>query len=899
MNVAAGTRLGRYVIRSKIGAGGMGEVYRARDDKLNRDVAIKVLPVEFSQDGNRLWRFEQEAQAAGSLNDPNILAVYDVGTHDDAPYVVSELLEGESLKDRLHDGAITQRKVIDYAVQVAHGLAAAHEKGIVHRDLKPDNIFITKEDHIKILDFGIAKLVEPVSDAVGQTDIATRKVHTNPGTAIGTPGYMSPEQVRGQKVDHRSDIFSFGAVLYEMLSGQRAFRGESAVETLNAILKDEPKEIATADGKISPAIERIVWHCLEKSPERRFQSATDIAFALESLSGSSGVSSETVTAVASLPARRRISKHLPWIVSAILFIALVALLPVVATHLREAPAEVRAVRSFIPSPEKASFEFVGLTGGPLTMSPDGRRVAFAARTGDGKRLLWVRSLDALTAQALTGTEGASFPFWSPDSRFIGFFADGKLKKIEASGGPALTLCEAPQGRGGTWNRDGMIVFAPNSAGALQQVSASGGVSSAVTKLDEVRGEVNHRWPSFLPDSRHFLYLGRTVPFGESETNAIYVGSLESKESKLLFPANSNVVYAQGYLLFVRENTLMAQPFDAKRLATMGDAFPVAEQIQYEANLTRGVFAVSENGVLAYQTGDVGRGSQLTWFDRTGKQVGALGDPAPYGDLKLSPDGKRVAAEIRELQFGHRDLWLYDVARGTRTRFTFDPSGAGFAAWSADGSHTIFASNRQGHSDIYQKASNGVGSEEVLLQDNLNKINPSCSSDGRFLLFSIVAPKTGHRDLWVLPLSGDRKPFPFLQSGFGSGFGQFSPDGNWVAYSSTESGRPEIYVAPFPGPGSKRQISTAGGLFPRWRADGKEIFYLAPDNKFIAAEVNPHGATLEVGAVLPLFEVRPSLSDGYPYDVTADGQRFLVNTVVEQKASAPITLVINWTADLKK
>ncbi len=905
MALTPNTRLGRYEIRSQLGAGGMGEVYHARDEKLNRDVAIKVLPASLSQDGDRLLRFEQEAQAAGALNHPNILAVYDVGTHDGAPYIVAELLEGEELREQLNDGALTSRKAIEYAQQIAQGLAAAHEKGITHRDLKPENLFVTTDGRVKILDFGLAKLRPQRNESVS-SEIDTRKQITDPGTVMGTVGYMSPEQVRGHDADHRSDIFSFGSILYEMLAGQRAFRRETMAETMTAILKEEPPELSETNVKISPTLEKIVRRCLEKKPERRFHSASDLAFALEALSMPSG-SQATAAVLPSVTESQGGSDRLAlfrnarvaWIAAGVFFLlALLATLSFIIAYFRRAPVEVRAVRSFILPPEKSSFDFLGRNGGPLTVSPDGRRLAFVATTAEGKRLLWVRSLDTLSAQALTGTEGASFPFWSPDSRFIGFFAEGKLKKIEASGGPSLTLCDAPDGRGGTWNRDGVIVFAPSGPGALQRVSASGGVASAVTKLDEARGEVGHRWPCFLPDGQHFLYLGKTVAVGETEKNAIYVASLESQKSKLLLHANSNVAYAQGYLLFVRQTTLMAQPFDAARLEMVGDAFPIAEQVQYEPGFTRGVFSVSENGVLAYQTGAVVSNSQFAWFDRSGKSLGMLGDQALYSLLRLSPDGKRAAVMIADAQTGRSDIWLYDVARGLRTPFTFDP-GKGIAPfiWSPDGSHIVFTSNRKGHFDLYQKAADGAGSEELLLESSLDKYPSSFFPDGRFLLYYTNDPKT-RTDLWVLPLSGDQKPFPFLPTEFIETNGQFSPDGRWIAYESDESRRREIYVAPFPGPGGKRQISTAGGSYPRWRGDGKEIFYLALDNKLMAAEVNGQGATLEVGAVRPLFEARPA-GAGNVYDVTADGQRFLVNTAVEQKVSSPITLVINWTADLKR
>jgi eukaryotic-like serine/threonine-protein kinase len=486
------------------------------------------------------------------------------------------------------------------------------------------------------------------------------------------------------------------------------------------------------------------------------------------------------------------------------------------------------------------------------------------------------------------------PFWSPDSRFLGFFAGGKLRKIEVSGGPPITVCDAPNDRGGTWSRDGVIVFEAAYPAALQKVSASGGVPTAATTLG--RGEFGHVRPFFLPDGRHFLYRVHT---NVSEVGGpLYLASLDSAEHKLLLNVDSsNVLYTQGHLLFLRETTLMAQPFDAQRLVLTGEALPIAEQIQTQNSPPSGVFSASGNGVLAYQTGTAD-GSQLVWFDRSGKQIGVLGDSAAYSDLALSPDGKRASVSIPNQAGKGRDIWLYDVARGLRTRFTFGPADQAGSLWSPDGSRIVFTSNRKGHFDLYQKASSGAGAEEVLLEDNLNKYPLSWSPDGRFILYGSKGGPTLNGLLFVLPLFGDRKPLPFLQTQFNETSGQFSPDGRWVAYQSNESDRNEVYVAPFPGPGRKWQISTAGGSAPRWRHDGSEIFYLAPDNKLMAVAVNAQGSSFDVGAVKPVFQTRIT-GFGYYYQVSADNQHFLINTTSEQAASAPITVVLNWTAGLKK
>jgi serine/threonine protein kinase/Tol biopolymer transport system component len=885
MAIAAGTKLGRYEIRSQLGAGGMGEVYRARDEKLNRDVAIKVLPAALSQDGDRLRRFEQEAQAAGALNHPNILAVYDVGTHDGAPYVVSELLEGYSLKERLGDGPLAQRKTIDYAVQVAHGLAAAHEKGIVHRDLKPDNLFVTKDDRIKILDFGLAKLVERVSEGAAQTDIATRKVQTDPGTVMGTVGYMSPEQVRGRAVDHRSDIFSFGAVLYEMLCGRRAFHGDSAVETLNAILKEEPPELTKTNPNIAPALERVIWHCLEKSPERRFQSATDVAFALESLTGVSSSGSTQATVIAA-PSRTKNRERLLWIaVTALLFFTALAF----AYFSRSQPT-THAVRLAFATPEKATLP------GEITVSPDGLRVAFTANNAEGKRLLWVRSLDSLNAQPLPGTEGAKTPFWSPDSRFIGFFAGGKLNKIDASGGRPQTLCDAPE-PGGAWNRDGVIIFSGGVSNGFFRISASGGSPTPATKLGPK--EEAHRWPYFLPDGRHFVFLGDAQ---RTEDHHLRVGSLDSPDSQILLNAVSRVAYAAGYLLFVRQGTLVAQPFDANNLKLSGEPVTIAEHVADLGNDHEFDFSVSDNGVLAYQIGNPN--SQLTWFDRTGKEIGTVGEPANYVHVALSPDERRAAVELLDADGRNGDVWLFDLSRGTPSRLTFDPQWDSSPLWSPDGTRILFCSNRSagGQVNLYEKAANGAGEDHLLLQSDGAKYALGLSKDGQLILYDNFDLKT-KEGIWILPLTGDRQPKPYLQTtDFDQAQGRLSPDGRWVAYSSNESGRWEIYVQSFPSSSDKHQISSGGGGWPLWRNDGKELFYISNDNKLMAVDIKA-GNRLESGVPKALFPMHVNLSiiSGYSlsYAVTADGQRFLINTLVEGNNPAPMTIVLNWTADLRR
>ncbi|MGH9334106.1 MAG: protein kinase domain-containing protein [Vicinamibacteria bacterium] len=879
-----GQRVGPYAIREPLGAGGMGEVYRARDTRLDRDVAIKVMPADFAQDPERLRRFKQEACSAGMLNHPNILTVHDAGIHDGLPYIVSELLEGVTLRERLAQSSMPAHRSVDFAAQIARGMAAAHEKGITHRDLKPENLLITRDGRVKILDFGLAKLRRPLAGV--ETEGTTAEARTEAGVVLGTAGYMAPEQARGQEADHRADIFAFGAILYEMLTGRRAFSGASRVEILSAILKEEPPPPPEAGPAADPWLSRVWRRCLEKNPEDRFQSARDLAFVMEALASPLRSPRD--------PARMRAlgfdslsPARFLWIAAPAVF--LLATLALVWFSPRSAPVAGEPMRFEIPPPDGAAFSSVVDRSGSSAVSPDGRRLAFIVVTKSLSQV-WLRGLDGLEARPLAGTEGVQHLFWSPDSRNIGFVADGKLKRIAAEGGAPETLCDAEgQGTTATWNRAGIILFAAGDR--IYRVSADGG-KPALVREPQHPGQ-GLFWPSFLPDGRHFLLAAGVA--GVPNRRDLHVASLDSPETTLLVTDASRAVYAPGYLLYVREGTLMAHSFDAETLRVTGDPVPIAAGLWFFRPTGSADFSLSDNGVLTYRAGAIL--SRLVFVDRRGVEIGSVGEPKNYIAPRISPDGRSVAVNAIDPRTGTSDVWIEDLVRGASTRVTFEDGIENQPIWSPDGRHIVFAANRHGAPHLHRKVVDETGSGEVLLPPGRWVQLPfDWTRDGRFIAYGDGEARTGN-DLLILPLQEGAEPIPFLRTEFHEVDAAVSPDGRWIAYASDESRRFEVSVRAFPGTGEdlKRQVSVGGGSRPRWREDGRELFYVSPDKKLMAVPMGTE-AGLQVGRPAALFQVDARENQ---YDVTPDGQRFLINLSVADAGSLPLTVVVNWPASLRR
>ncbi|HYL35168.1 MAG TPA: protein kinase [Bryobacteraceae bacterium] len=903
MSLQAGDTLGAYEILAPIGAGGMGEVYRARDVKLKRDVALKVLPDAFARDPERMARFQREAEVLASLNHPNIAAIY--GVEERA--LVMELVEGEAL-----EGPLPLETALHYAKQIAEALEAAHEKGITHRDLKPANIMITPAGVVKVLDFGLAAVAQVPGSGGDAMSSPTLTIHaTQAGMIMGTAAYMSPEQASGKPVDKRSDIWSFGVVLWEMLTGQRLFEGETISHTLAHVLT-AAIDLNRIPVTTPPAIRELLARCLDRDVRTRLQAIGEARVTIQRWLANPSAVTEA-PGPQSAPSEARSTSRLPWAVA-----ALFAVLAGVVTFLyfrKPAPAEHTLGYTIAPPGSVHSF----------AVSPDGRLVVMAAiAAGNGKRQLWLRPMDALQWQPMPSTDDARYPFWSPDSRYIAFFAEGKLRKVAASGGPSQPVCDAVDGRGGSWNRDGVIVFSPSASpdANIQRVPAAGGVPSDVTKT-----RTRYLFPVFLPDGRHFLYETAGV---SQEPNGIHFASLDGKENRRVLADVSSAVFAPasggdgaGHLLFFRENNLMALPFDPVKGQASGDVFPVAEAVSLANGNNYAPMTVSGNGVLLYWTGGtggIGGGTyQLVLYDRGGKVLEPVG---PLGNVlqpSISPDEKMIAFS-RAGAGGNRDIWLHDLVRGNERRLTTDVSTNVVPFWSPQtGDRIVFVSSRVGHpNDLYLRASSGAGQDQSLLSTPNGKIVDQWSRDGRFIVYTENDPKNKW-DLWYLPMgdsstssgsAADRKPVPFLHSGFNELQGQLSPDSRWMAYMSDVSGQREVYVQPFPSADNEIRISTAGGEQPRWRGDGKELFYLGADGKITSVAITASAGpkpSFNAGAPAPLFDAHiasGNTNSYFNYDVTADGRRFVIATngaTTSPTGAAPPPLIVrvNWNAASKK
>ena len=886
MALTPGTKLGPYEIQSPLGAGGMGEVYRARDTRLGRDVAVKILPESFAGDSERLRRFEQEARAVAALNHPNILAIHDIGEQGGAPYIVSELLEGESLRTALDRGALPVRKTVDYGVQIAHGLAAAHEKGIVHRDLKPENIFLTKDGRTKILDFGLAKLAQIPSQSSNELTLTT--LHTEAGVVMGTASYMAPEQVRGEAVDARTDIFAFGAVLYEMLCGSRAFRRDTAAETMTAVLKEDPPELSGPVRAVSSTLDRIVRRCLEKNPEERFQSARDLSFALSALSGSeTSAAARVLTAAA--PGRTRLFS---WAVAGLAMVAVAAATWFVAR--RPEPATRMQFSLAVPGEMSISH---------MAFSRDGAMLAFVSpEESSALPMLYVQRIGSSNVMPLPGTQGASYPFWSPDGAYVGFFANGKLQKIAISGGTPQVLATALAGRGGSWGSKGVIIYAADAQSPLQRINADGTGMAPVTLGIRTKEDQSHRWPMFLPDGDHFLFWAGNFSNDKNDRlSGIYLSSLEGKERKLVVLCHSSFGFDAHHLFYADEQRqLVSLVFDASNATVSGSTTVVANLVGFQPSTYWSAFTVAQKGTLIFNT-DVGAAqSALTWIDRSGKELGRIGDPAVVANPTLSPDGSRVAVDISDEKANNVDVWIESTTGAGNSRFTFDPSEEVAGVWSRDG-RTLAYRNASGDGPtLLLKPATGLERERkryTLPPTSMDDIIPnSWSLDDQQILFTHQITSGEHLEL--IPTAGG-EPTRFLTSKGSESNGQISPDGKWAAYASDESGAWEIYVTSFPGAAGKWQVSRGGGTEPRWRGDDKEIFYIAPNGMLMAVPVNG-GTTFSTGQPAPLFQIHGrapiSSTDVFTYDVARDGKRFLVNRYVKPDHVPPLTILLHAAAN---
>ena len=906
MALPSGTRLGPYEIQSPLGAGGMGEVYRARDTRLDRTVAIKVLPSHLSSSPELKQRMEREAKAISALQHANICTLHDIGSQDGTNFLVMEYLEGQTLAERLVKGALPIEQVLKIGTEIAEALEKAHQHGIIHRDLKPANIMLTKAG-AKLMDFGLAKpemgvisrAIGPLTPSTPTMNLASLTAAVSPltqkGSIVGTFQYMAPELLQGREADARSDLFSFGCVLYEMVTGRRAFEGKSQLSVFTSILEKDPEPITASQPLAPPMLDRVVRACLAKDPADRFQSAHDVAMDLRWVA-------DSVTVESAKPSRQFRKSFAAW--AAAFLLALIALAGFLGYRWARASAELISIHAEIPPPDKFSMDTTGDAGGMPVLSPQGDRIAFVAHSGETK-LLWIRSLSSDSAQALDGTAGAAHPFWSPDGRFIGFFAGGKLMKIAATGGPIATLADAPNSRGGSWSADDVLVFASDFTGPLTKVSAQGGTAEPATVIDRSK-HTTERWPWCLPDGKHFIFLATSHTGGDPKQNGIYFGSFDSKETHLVLATDSAAQYASGYLLYRASTALVAQPFDPQKGILSGSPIPLVANLRDDVGVWRSIFAVSQNGLLVYQLGSSDSAkSHLVVFDRSGKTLADY-DPQENNarnargllgvrDVRLSPDNKRVAFA------SGNGIWTLDLERQTKTRITFDEQVVQEPAWSPDGKSLIFSvlvAGGGGNVEIRSKSSDGSGAEKKLVEQN-NYHSPSWSPDGKYVTY-LWGEGEKMVSLWIRPANGEGKAVaavqpPSAQSNLSAY--RISPDSHWVAYASDESGQQDVYITTFPEGKGKWRVSSHSGAYPAWSGNGRELFFKNLSDNILVCTVTPKGSEVEVGAPQRLFHAA-SPGIGVAFDVSSDGKRLLVNHA-EEEAQVPLQLVTNWPAELKK
>ncbi len=936
-----GTTLAHYRVTAALGEGGMGQVWRAEDSKLGRQVALKVLPEEFAKDPERMARFEREAKVLASLNHPNIATLYgleqapvvsserrvtakregeagsesrdhldseNVSSTEHFPetsgdpsnrgagaplaqddgravtFLAMELVEGEDLSERISRGPVSVEEAVAIALQIAQALEAAHEQGIVHRDLKPANIKLRPDGTVKVLDFGLAKAWDSDAESSSVSMSPTLTAHaTAAGLIIGTAAYMAPEQAAGMAADRRADIWAFGVVLWEMLTGHKLFEGETVSHVLASVLKDEV-DLEELPPETPPRLRELISRCLRKKPKQRLQAIGDARILLEepldddeNQVGGAGLAAPSTSS--------RMAARLGWVLAVLGLGAAAVLL-----WLQAGGEPGRVYRTSIPPPQDTTFHLAAISPGATTLSPDGTRLVFSARDQDGAVRLYLRALDQPEAHVMSGTEGAQFPFWSPDSRWIAFFTqqDGTLKKVDASGGPPITLCEAQNGKGGSWGADGTIIFAPNSGTPLQKVSSAGGEAQEITEVDRTRHN-SHRHPRFLPDGKHFLYLARGVSHSES---AVMVGSLDGEVDREIMRSGVQAEYAAGHIFFARDQTLMVQPFDADSLALAGEAKPVAEQALTIPAAAYGVYSVSPAGLLTYHVGAIEAEVSPRWHDREGREIERLGEAAEYNTVALSPDNRSAAFTVTPGASGTIDIWIYDLERDLKTRFTFDEATDYLPLWAPDGQSIAFASDRSGVQKIYRMGVGGVRGAEVLLETE-NDVTPrGWSPDGRWLVYEKYDEET-NSDIWALPLDGDGEP-RLLRAQRGIDVpGAVSPDGRWLSYYSDESGRFEVYVTPFPDAGRRWQASTDSGVFPYWCKGGRELVYQRFDGRLMSVEVELGADTVRFGDTVELFDIAPPDALGPAFAPSSDGERILVIPKGETTSPTLLNLVVGW------